>query len=64
MRTLVGALRCRGVAWLGAETGQGVIEYTLLVALIALVAIAALMLMGAKMTTELSTIATTIAGSA
>ncbi len=45
---------------LGGESGQGLVEYALILALIALAAIVALTVFGTNLTTELSTIATSV----
>ena len=54
------ALARRVMARLAAEEGQGLTEYALLLALIAVAAILALAFMGGRVTSELSTIATTV----
>jgi pilus assembly protein Flp/PilA len=56
------ALATRGESglWLTREDGQGLTEYALILALIAIVAIAALTLLGGKVTSALSTVGRSI----
>ena len=43
-----------------AEAGQGLVEYSLILAFVVVVAIAALTLLGSDLSNEISTIATTL----
>ena len=47
-------------AWLTQDAGQGLTEYALILALIAIVAITALHLLGGKVTDALSTVGSSI----
>ncbi len=47
-------------AWLTQDAGQGLTEYALILALIAIVAIAALHLLGGKVTDALSTVGSSV----
>ena len=46
--------------WLEHEQGQGLVEYALILALIAVAAIVALQLVGGDVTTQLSSIASSV----
>jgi pilus assembly protein Flp/PilA len=48
------------LAWASADDGQGLTEYALVLALIAIVAVAALHLLGGKINDSLSTVASSI----
>jgi pilus assembly protein Flp/PilA len=48
------------MAWLNSEEGQGMAEYGLIIALVAVVVIAALTLLGTNLTTIFNSIATTV----
>jgi len=54
------ALYCRVMAWATADDGQGLTEYALILALIAIVAITALHLLGGKVNDALSTVGSSI----
>jgi pilus assembly protein Flp/PilA len=60
MSDLLTALYCRLSAWANADDGQGLTEYALILALIAIVAVAALHFLGGKVTGALSTVANSI----
>lgn len=60
MHKLIAALHVRLALLFREETGQGLTEYALILALIALVAITALTLLGGNVTKELSTVARTV----
>lgn len=47
-------------AWLADEHAQGLVEYALILVLVALVAIVALQILGGDVKTELSTVASSI----
>jgi Flp pilus assembly pilin Flp len=46
--------------WLTRDEGQGLVEYALILTLIAVAAVAALTLLGGKVTSELSTVAKSV----
>jgi pilus assembly protein Flp/PilA len=56
MPNLLKSLYCRILTWATADDGQGLTEYALILALIAIVAIATLHLLGGKVTDALSTV--------
>jgi pilus assembly protein Flp/PilA len=60
MRTLAARVQLSICRLLFESDGQGLTEYALILALIALVAIAALTLLGGKVSSELSTVATSV----
>jgi pilus assembly protein Flp/PilA len=60
MPDLLKSLYCRFLVWATADDGQGLTEYALVLALIAIVAIAALHLLGGKVTNALSTVGSSI----
>ena len=60
MSDLLTALYCRFSAWATADDGQGLTEYALILAFIAIVAITALHFLGGKVTDALSTVASSI----
>jgi len=60
MSDLLTALYCRLSAWATADDGQGLTEYALILALIAIVAVVALHFLGGKVTDALSTVANSI----
>jgi pilus assembly protein Flp/PilA len=62
MPDLLKSLYCRIWAWATTDDGQGLTEYALILALIAIVAITALHLLGGKVTDALSTVASSVQG--
>ena len=60
MSNLLKSLYCRIWAWATTEDGQGLTEYALILALIAIVAITALHLLGGKVNDVLSTVGSSL----
>lgn len=60
MPDLLRSFYCRFLAWATADDGQGLTEYALILALIAIVAITALHLLGGKVNDALSTVGSSI----
>ncbi len=60
MRNAIITLHNRIWTWLTREEGQGLVEYALILVLIAVVAVAALTLLGGKVTSELSTVSSSV----
>lgn len=60
VRRLIESLHVGLVRLMTEESGQGLTEYALILALIAIIAVAALTLLGGKVTSELSTVATSV----
>jgi Flp pilus assembly pilin Flp len=56
MPNLLKSLYCRILAWATTDDGQGLTEYALILALIAVLAIVALHLLSGKVTDALSTV--------
>lgn len=54
------SLYSRLMAWLNSEEGQGMAEYGLIIALVAVVVIAALTLLGTNLSTIFNSIASTV----
>jgi pilus assembly protein Flp/PilA len=60
MRRAIITLHNKIWIWMTPEEGQGLTEYALILALIAVVAVLALTLLGGKVTSELSTVAKSV----
>jgi pilus assembly protein Flp/PilA len=60
MPDLFTALYCRLSAWANADDGQGLTEYALILALIAIVAITSLHFLGGKVNDALSTVGSSL----
>jgi pilus assembly protein Flp/PilA len=60
MPNLLKSLYCRILVWATADDGQGLTEYALILALIAIVAIAGLHLLGGKVNDALSTVGSSL----
>jgi pilus assembly protein Flp/PilA len=60
MTNLLTAFYCRLSAWATADDGQGLTEYALILALIAIVAIVALHFLGGKVNDALSTVGSSL----
>lgn len=54
------SLYCRILAWVNADDGQGLTEYALILALIAVVAVVGLHFVGGKVSDVLSTVGSSV----
>jgi pilus assembly protein Flp/PilA len=60
MPNLLKSLYCRIYAWVTTDDGQGLTEYALILALIAIVAVVALHFLGGKVNDALSTVGSSL----